>query len=171
MAKLPAWKKERFMAGRYMDDILLVYAASPDWDHKGFVRDFARSDCYKAPLKLVDAKDDTFLETTFALQSGRFRRWLKNDNTMLSPHTVWRYQDFASDTPFEQKRAVILACLKKVHAMAGDKDVLHASAITKLMEFRRLHYPPTVLRGVCTVLATVTAEYEWIKIRAEVDTW
>ena len=102
MAKLPQWKKERFMAARFMDDILLVYAANAAWDHEGFVRDFARSDCYKAPLTLVDAKENTFLETTFALEANQFRRWLKNDNTADNPHTVWRYQHFASDTPFEQ---------------------------------------------------------------------
>ena len=49
--------------------------------------------------------------------------------------------------------------------MASDRDALHLSAIQKLSEFRRLRYPPSVLRGVCTVMATVTATYEWIKIR------
>ena len=171
MAKLPGWQKERFMAARFMDDILLVYAASATWDHVGFVRDFTKSDCYTAPLTLVDAKDNTFLETTFAVEGNRFRRWLKNDNSEAKPHAIWRYQDFASSTPFERKRAVILASMRKVHAMASDRDALHASAIQKLLEFRRLRYPASVLRGICTVMATVTATYEWIKIRDEVSTW
>ena len=108
---------------------------------------------------------------TFALEGNQFRRWLKNDNTAENPHTVWRYQHFASDTPFEQKRAVVLACLRKIQAMTSDRYAMHDSAINKLMEFRRLQYPVSVLRGVCTVMATISAEYEWTKIRAEVGSW
>jgi len=64
-----------------------------------------------------------------------------------------------------------MACMKKVHAMASDESVLHVSALQKLEEFRRLHYPMTVMRGVCTYMSSCTGVYEWIKIRSVVETW
>ena len=47
--------------------------------------------------------------------------------------------------------------------MASDKEAIQRSAIQKFAEFARLEYPISVLRGVCTYMAAVTAEYEWIK--------
>ena len=84
---------------------------------------------------------------------------------------VWRYHHFASYCSFEQKRATVMACMKKVQAMASDRDVLHQSAVQKMEEFRRLSYPIAVLRGVCTYMAACTHEYEWIKVRSEVASW
>ena len=62
-----------------------------------------------------------------------------------------------------------MACLKKVHRMASDAPALHDSALQKLEEFRRLRYPKSVLRGVCTYMAATTSQYEWIKVRRVVD--
>ena len=64
-----------------------------------------------------------------------------------------------------------MACMKKVQRMASDKEAIQRSAIQKFAEFARLEYPISVLRGVCTYMAAVTAEYEWIKVRERVSTW
>ena len=55
--------------------------------------------------------------------------------------------------------------------MASDRYTLHASALQKLEEFRRLSYPKSVLRGVCTYMAACTGVGTWIHIRNVVDTW
>ena len=169
MSTLDKTAKESFCAARFMDDILMIYAAHAGWDHDGVMQQFTASECYSAPLTLTDAKDDTFLESTFELRDNLFRHWLKNENTVQRPHTVWRYQHFASATAFQQKRAVIMACMKKVQRMASDKEAIQRSAIQKFAEFARLEYPISVLRG--TYMAAVTAEYEWIKVRERVSTW
>ena len=133
LATLSAQWKANFVAARYMDDIIMVYAQNGGWDHTQLLEQFIRSDCYVDPLTLVDAKEDTFLETTFKLEDNRFRRWLKNDNSVDHPHATWRYQHFASCTPFAQKRAVIVSCLRKVQAMASHGELLRASAVQKLL--------------------------------------
>ena len=131
--------KEHFCAARFMDDILLFARKAPGWDHERFIKDFTASECYHPPLKLEDAKDDTFLETTFEVRpGGRIRHWLKNDNPQGGPPKIWRYQHFASYCSFEQKRATLMACLKKVHGMANDGAALYQSALKKLAEFREL---------------------------------
>lgn len=163
--------KQRFCAARFMDDILLLFRKAVAWDHARFTADFARSDCYHPPLTLEDAKDDTFLETTFAIDHGRIRHWLKNENPVGGPPRVWRYQHWASYCSFEQKRATLSACLKKVHSMASDADAVYVSALQKLDEFRRLAYPKSVLRGACTYMAACTSCYAWIRVRRVVDTW
>ena len=84
---------------------------------------------------------------------------------------MWRYHHFASYCSFEQKRATLMACMKKVHAMSSDGSVLRSSALQKLEEFRRLRYPTAVMRGVCTYMVSRTSEYEWIKIRSVVEAW
>ena len=161
--------KRRFCAARFMDDILMFIRRSEQWDHERFIEDFARSECYHPPLKLEDAKDDTFLETTFEVNGNSIRHWLKNENPRNGPTKIWRYHHFASYCSFEQKRATAMACLKKVHRMASDAPALHDSALQKLEEFRRLRYPKSVLRGVCTYMAATTSQYEWIKVRRVVD--
>ena len=55
--------KDFFIARRYMDGILLFYAETPKFDSKTFLKDLCKSECYLPPLKLEDAKDNTFLET------------------------------------------------------------------------------------------------------------
>ena len=147
-----------------------MYAKSPHWDSDVTLASF-QTQCYREPLKLEDAKDDTFLETTFKVEDNKFRFWLKNDNTVNNPHKIWRYQHFDSATPFEQKRAVVSAALRKVHSMASDPDALHDSAMQKLAEFARLGYPRGLLRQQCSRMATTTSTYEWIKVRAHAMTW
>ena len=83
-------RKQHFCAGRFMDDILMLFREAPNWDYGRFLVDFARSECYHPPLTLENAKDDTFLETTFSIEGGRIRYWLKNDNPFGGPAKVWR---------------------------------------------------------------------------------
>ena len=168
---LTALDKQHFCAARFMDDILMFVRKAARWDHERFLTDFVRSECYHPPLTLVDAKDDTFLETTFAVQGGHIRHWLKNENPLGGPVRVWRYQHWASCTSFEQRRATLSACLKKVHSMASDSEILYTSALQKLDEFRRLEYPTSVLRGACTYMAACTNCYAWIRVRHIVITW
>ena len=111
------------------------------------------------------------METTFAVEGGRFRYWLKNDNALGEPAKVWRYHHFASYCSFEQKRATLCACLRKVQSMASDDTELYRSAEQKLAEFSELEYPTTVLRGVCTYLAACTGRYEWIRVRQVISSW
>ena len=99
------------------------------------------------------------------------RHWLKNENLFGGPTKVWRYQHWASCSPFAQKRATLSACLKKVHGMASDAAAVYTSGLQKLDEFRRLAYPRSVLRGACTYMAACTASYAWIRVRHVVDTW
>ena len=49
------------------------------------------------------------------------------------------------DLPFTQRRATLTACLRKVHKMASDVDILRVSAMAKIAEFRRLRYPVGLL--------------------------
>ena len=170
LQSLPAAIRCRLVAKRFMDDILLIYAESPDWDSESMLTDFT-TNCYTHPLSLEDAKDDTFLESTFAIKNNKLEFWLKNDNTTAEPHKVWRYQHFDSATPFTQKRAVMSAAMQKVHRMASDVDALHSSAVQKLAEFARLQYPRGLLRQQCSRMATVTQTFEWIKIRDKIMTW
>ena len=157
--------KQFFTAARYMDDILMVYADSPNWDSKCFLRDFEKSECYHPPLKLEDAAQGTYLESTFTVVGGKvFRFWLKNDNAD-GKRKIWRYQHFHSAAPYEQKRSTLAACLGKVTKMASDDDALIASAHAKLCEFRQLQYPVRMLKGACTYLAATTKRYQWIQVR------
>ena len=66
-----------------------------------------------------------------------------------------------------EKRATLTACLKKVQQMASDgqADVFAAAALDKIAEFRRLHYPTSVLQKACTFLGASTGEGTWITVR------
>lgn len=52
-----------------------------------------------------------------------------------------------------------------VHKMASDKLALRQSALQKLNEFKRLGYPPGLLRGVCNFMGATTGEGTWIGVR------
>ena len=156
--------KGYFKARRYMDDILVVYADTPEWDSEKFLEDFQRSECYQEPLKLEAGKDGTFLETRFQIRDNSFVFKLKNDNEG-DEIKVWRYQHFYSNSPFAQKRATLTACLRKVHAMASDSEVLYESALAKVAEFRRLCYPQSVLMKACAYLGATTGERRWLDVR------
>ena len=151
-----------------MDDILLVYSKASGWDHERFVRDFVRSECYWPPLKLEDAKEATFLETTFDMkEDGRLAYWLKNDNA--ERRKIWRYQHYRSHAPFAQKKALVIASLRKVHKMASDRRHIYDSAIDKLREFIALRYPLQLLRSACNFLGFSTGVNTWIRIRDHIE--
>ena len=46
------------------------------------ITDFEKN-CYHSPLTLENAKENTFLESTFKIEDNKFRFWLKHDNTLL----------------------------------------------------------------------------------------
>ena len=160
--------KSMFAGRRFMDDILLVYSKASGWDHERFVRDFVRSECYWPPLKLEDAKEATFLETTFDMkEDGSLAYWLKNDNA--ERRKIWRYQHYRSHAPFAQKKALVTASLRKVHKMASDRRWLYRSAQDKLREFIALSYPLNLLRSVCNLLAYSTGVSTWLAVRRDIE--
>ena len=53
---------EYFRAARYMDDVLMITRGQSAWDEAAFLKDFTKSECYWAPLKLEEGARDTFLE-------------------------------------------------------------------------------------------------------------
>jgi hypothetical protein len=154
-----------FRAKRYMDDIIMFWAENPTWNSEQFISDFEKSTCYFPPLELEAGRQNTFLETTIAVKSdGELRHWLKNDNAE-GHKKIWRYQHFGSHAPYLQKRAVLTACLKKVHQHASDKDALIQSAFCKLREFEQLLYPRHMLKAACTFLAVSLQCRTWFDIR------
>ena len=142
----------------------MLVAKHDQFDHDRFLLDFQRSECYWPPLTLKDAKEDTFLETTFSLQGNNLRYWLKNDNTVTNPHKIWRYAHFHSYATLEMKKKILKATLLKLHNMASDDGVLCESAIDKLHEFARLGYPPSLIASVCRTLAVRTRNSIWFRI-------
>ena len=156
--------KQRFKAKRFMDDILLIYRENDTWDHKKFLKDFEASHCYQAPLKLEGGKDGIFLETKFWAQDGVFRYGQKNDNEDGTTR-VWRYQHFDSNSSYQQKRATLVACLRKVQRLSSDTHSMAEGALAKIAEFRRLRYPINVLRKTCSYLGATTGVGAWITVR------
>ena len=106
---------------------------------------------YTPPLRLEEADDGTFLETSFDIAHGVMRYRLKNVNAG-GEKKMWRYHSFDSYTTTEQKRSTMLATLKKVDFMASDEIERFYSAVDKLREFEALGYPATMRRGVCGVV-------------------
>ena len=146
-----------------MDDIILVYAKAAWWDHERFVSDVIRSEIYCKPLKLTDGDANIFLETTLQVTEKGFEHWLKNQNA--TSQKVWRYQHFNSYSPMGQKKALVKACLRKVHNMASNDQVRTMSAIHKLQEFIDLEYPKPILKQMCNHVATTTGNGIWLDIR------
>ena len=166
MKTIDAKSKRYFRAKRFMDDILLMYVRTPEFDSRRFVQDMQRSVVYQEPLKLEAGHDGTFLETRYAITENRMRYWLKNDNED-GKVAVWRYHHWCSNAPFAQKRATVTACLRKVHRMSSSPAYLIKGAMDKAAEFRRLRYPPAVLYKACAVLGATTGEGAWIRVRDE----
>ena len=109
MMTLDSDTKNRFIARRYMDDILMFYSRSGEWDHERFLKDFERSDCYMPPLCLEEGQAGTFLETNFQITSANgVRTWLKSNP---SKGGNWKYAHYGSHSSKAQKRAVLVACL------------------------------------------------------------
>ena len=161
---IDASDRKFFRAKRFMDDIAIVYASTPQWDSERFIADFTQSQCYQEPLKLEPGKDGTFLETRVWIRNNQIRHKLKNDNEG-GEIKVWRYMHFHSNAPFVQKRATLTACLRKVHRMASDTDILRVSALDKVAEFRRLRYPLGLLRKACAYLAATSGARQWLDVR------
>ena len=157
--------KHCFKAARYMDDILMFFAKRDDFDDKNFIRDFASSECYWKPLTLEDAKDATFLETSFNVgPNNEIRFWLKNDNSN-GEHKVWRYAHYNSYMDTSLKERVLKATLQKLDSMASDDYVRFDSAMNKLYEFKALNYPPGMIAKVCNKIAVTTRNPTWFKIK------
>ena len=107
-----------------MDDVLMVVARNSDWDADHFLEDF-NTGCYFSPLKLSEATNKTFLETTFkTTRKNSIRYWLKNENKPTEAAKVWRYAHFHCYSNFEQKRTTLESCLKKVARNASDSRAL-----------------------------------------------
>ena len=157
--------KDNFVAGRYMDDILMFYKKSLQWDSDKFISDFDRSECYMEPLKLESGGGNTFLESVFAIENNQVRFNLKNVNEVGRPPAVWRYASYFSHGPFERKQAVITASLRKVAKMASDNNMMVPSAFQKIQEFLNVGYPPKLLRKLCAYMGTTTGNGAWIGIR------
>ena len=150
---------DKFLARRYMDDVLMF--STRDLDTRNLL-----DECYLPPLRLEDAGSSTFLETSLRITpDNQIVHWLKNENFRGEGPKVWRYAHFHSHTAFTQKRAVLTACLKKVHFMASNDQALKDSAIQKLCEFRRLQYPRKLLWSACTTMGVQSRNPTWFDIR------
>ena len=112
MCSLDDATKAMFAAARYMDDILLIYDDRMTWQKTRFLTDFGASECYQPPLKLEKGTDGVFLETELHVGTCGIRYKLKNVNAN-GERKVWRYHHFSSYTPYSQKRATLVATLKK----------------------------------------------------------
>ena len=115
------------------------------------------------PLKLVDGKPGTFLENEFEIiAANTVRYWLKNE---ADANFAWKYAHADSHAAFAQKKATLIASLKKIDKIVSDKGALHHSAYKKLGEFLRLGYPKTILKKACARVAWETSNQNWISIR------
>ena len=65
------------------------------------------------PLKLEEAADGTFLETSFRMADNHLYYRLKNANEG-GKKAIWRYHGYDSYSPMWQKRSTMVATLKKV---------------------------------------------------------
>ena len=50
--------KSSLLQERFMDDVLLFYAKTPEWDYERFLEDFQKSEWYWPPLKLEGDNGD-----------------------------------------------------------------------------------------------------------------
>ena len=154
---LPLEFKKKMLAKRYMDDVLIFSIKYLDVNTP-------LQECYNKPLTLEETKNDTFLETSFKIVNNKIQHWLKNENDHQQ-HKVWRYAHFHSNMAFKQKKAVLQACLRKVHLAASDNHHRRKSAIQKLQEFGRLQYPYKLLWTLCTTMGVQTRNAVWFQIR------
>ena len=151
-----------------MTDLLVFFAQNPRWDEERFLCDISEH-CYLPPLQLEEGTAGIFLETGFEIitESNTIRHWLKNDNALGKQPKIWRYAHFDSYGEFKQKRAVLMACLQKVHKMASDGAALWMSATQKLAEFVNLNYPRKMLWTACTTMGVSTRNTVWFRVREQ----
>ena len=148
-----------------MDDILLAFNKNDSFDSQRFITDFTKSECYWKPLTLEDAKEATFLETSFHVdEHNNIRYWLKNEN-VHGIQKVWRYAHFDSYADISLKMKVLKATLQKVDGMASDNHVLCNSAVDKLLEFKSLNYPPGIIGRLCNYMAATTRNTTWFQVK------
>jgi len=114
------------------------------------------------PLKLEEATDGTFLETSFKIEGSYIHFRLKNANEG-DERKVWRYfsRTTATCLSYEQKRSTLIATLKKVDSMAGNKSERFESAMHKLREFADLGYPVKVRQYACYRVGRETGQTIW----------
>jgi hypothetical protein len=155
--------KERFGAKRFMDDILLI-KAKHGWDAEKFTTDFIESECYQKPLELEAGNEGTFLEVRYKIEGNTIRYKLKNDNEG-GENKIWRYQHFESNSPIGQKKATLIASLRKAHKYASDTEMLHEGAMAKIEEFAKLQYPCGMLKTACGELWASTRDPAWLDIK------
>ena len=113
---------------------------------------------------MTDGKEGVFLENRFWIEGDRIAYTIKNDNEE-DHNAVWRYHHFDDNTAYTQKRATLVACLRKVHSLSSDPHLLGRAALAKIAEFRRLRYPIQVLSKICGYLGASTGEATWIAVR------
>ena len=160
MKDLQTKDKRRFMAARFMDDILLISTTFGEEQER--LIDQLR-DCYSEPLSLEGGAEGVFLETQFRVMGDYIAYRLKNVNSGTD-RKVWRYHDFDSYVPYIQKKSTMIATLKKVQNMAGSKNELWESAEDKLREFARIGYPMRVRRYVCYRMYKETGDETWVGV-------
>ena len=112
----------------------------------------------------TEGTDGVFLETSYRMQNGWLRWWLKNDNS-AGQRRVWRYQDYRAHAPDSQKWALMVSALRRVDRMASDDLAIVESARDKLQEFAHLGYPAKMQRRACQTLATSTGRAVWRRVR------
>ena len=64
-----------------------------------------------------------------------------------------------------QKRALLTTCLKKVHKMASNSELLVSSGLAKVREFLHLDSPVYVVEAACGYMAASTGERAWLNVR------
>ena len=160
MRKLNKTEKSRFMAVRFMDDILLI-SNTMGVEHDKLLEGLHA--CYSDPLSLEEGTEGIFLETQFRVLGDYIAYRIKNVNAGPQ-RVVWRYHDFDSYVPYIQKRSTMLATLKKVQFMAGSKNELWESAEDKLDEFAKIGYPVRVRRYACFRMLKETGDETWVGI-------
>ena len=117
--------------------------------------------------RCVEGAEDPPSSVVCVGPDNTFSYFLKNDNED-GKQKIWRYQHYRSFSPYLQKRALLNACLKKVHKMASDKHVLKKSAFDKINEFQRLQYPRHMLKSACTFVAASLGVREWLDVRDQI---
>ena len=163
MQTLQEKEKNHFQAGRYMDDVILVYKKEATWDHESLENNLTNQ-CYVAPLCLEPSKDGVFLETEFEIINNKIVHRLKNDNKdAFNPH-IWRYQHFNSFAPYIRKRAVIMAAFNKVNFHASDRHQCIQSGILKAREFMAAGYPDSVIKYCTNTMASHHDYWAWKEI-------
>ena len=102
----------------------------------------------------------------FFVNDDGIRYRIKNVNEE-GENRVWRYHRYDSYCHVQQKRATMVAILRKLHVMASDNEQLWYSGVQKLYEFEQLGYPRSLRTYACATLAKSTGNTTWFRIRDE----